>query len=156
MGRCKVAIALLSFALAIGCHAQVPPTNHVVDLSWTAPSGCTGCTFVISRAPAASGICPPSNASNYAPLNQNAPVSGTTYTDSSASGLNACYIAQTLQGAAVSVPSNTVGPLSVPANPLAPTLNNPTTAQSVAPQMQPSGIEVGQLSIPPMLKARLR
>ena len=115
--------------LSIGCsQAQVAPTSFQANLSWTAPSGCTtGCTYVASRITLASGTtsCPAANVAtpNYTPLNSASPATGTTFTDATAAGLTVCYIAQTEQGGAVSVPSNVVGPLVVPAGPLAPTLS---------------------------------
>lgn len=127
----KIAILAAAFVMAItvfGCHAQVPPTNHTVTLTWTAPTtGCssgTPCSYVLSRATiAAGGTCPTTSGTSYTPLNQSSPSTSTTYSDTTASGLVVCYIAQTEQGTAVSVPSNVAGPFTVPANPVAPALS---------------------------------
>jgi hypothetical protein len=125
--------------LAIGCsRAQVSPTNHTVTLSWSQATGCTAttCSYIISRATLASGVtaCPATDGTNYTPLNSAAPVSGTSYVDSGASGTNTCYVAQTKQGSAISVASNSAGPLNVPANPQAPVINS-TVADAVTPSI---------------------
>lgn len=133
-------LPLLLLAGALGCaHAQLPPTNHTVSLTWSAPAGCTSaapCTYVISRATVVAGTtaCPAPNLTtpNYTPLNQSAPATGLSYVDPTASGTTACYIAQTLQGSAISAPSNTTDPAVVPANPNAPSLGQPSVA-SLAP-----------------------
>jgi hypothetical protein len=131
------AMCVLLGWLSIGCsQAQVAPTGFKVNLSWTAPAGCTTaspCTFVASRITLAAGVtsCPAVNTAtpNYAPLNAASPSTGTTFADTTAPGLNVCYIAQTEQGGQVSAPSNVVGPFAVPASPLAPSL---TGNQAVA------------------------
>jgi hypothetical protein len=147
--------------LAVGCgHAQVTPTNHQVALSWSAPAasgtwaGCTTsapCTYIISRLNVTGTTCPAANVStlNYTPLNTSSPATTTSYNDTSASGLTACYIAQTEQGTAVSGPSNVAGPFVVPANPLAPSLTGAEAA--LAPPVVPVGDAVA-----PVLTARLR
>jgi hypothetical protein len=149
--------------LSVGCgHAQVTPTNHRVSLSWTAAAatgswaGCTTaspCTYVASRITLASGTtsCPAPNVTtpNYTPLNPSTAVSTTTFNDTAASGLTACYIVQTEQGSAVSGPSNTAGPLVVPANPLAPSITGSEAA--VAPLPVPVGNTAA-----PVLAAQLR
>ena len=134
--------AILALALIAGCaHSQVPPTVHTVTITITAPVGVTGATYVISRATGAS--CPATTGTAYTPLNQSAPISGTSYVDSAASG-SVCYIAQTVQGGAVSGPSNVAGPFVVPANPTAPVINGqsakndmpePTLAKNEVPQI---------------------
>ena len=137
--------ALFALALAAGaltaCHAQLPPTTHSVALTWTAPTSpaCNAaapCTYVISRATGTS-TCPAVNLTtpNYAPLNSSSPVSALTFTDTAAAGLTVCYIAQTLQGGAVSQPSNTAGPFVVPASPGAPSTPNGTVADMVQPAL---------------------
>ena len=132
--------AILALALIAGCaHSQVPPTVHSVTITITAPV--TGATYVISRATGAS--CPATTGTAYTPLNQSAPISGTSYVDSAASG-SVCYIAQTVQGGAVSGPSNVAGPFVVPANPTAPVITGqsakndmpePTLAKNEVPQI---------------------
>lgn len=128
----KYLFSMLALVISIGCHAQIPPTNHTVSLIWTAATTCgTGqpaCTYVISRAPATGTTCPATTGTTYTQLNQASPTTGTTYTDTTASGLSVCYIAQTLQSGGVSVPSNTAGPTTVQGNPTAPSLENPTVA----------------------------
>lgn len=133
-------------ALAAGCaHSQMPPTVHSVTITITPPSGASGAAYVISRA--TGSTCPVSTGSAYTPLNQSAPISGTSYVDSAAAGLSVCYIAQTVEGGAVSAPSNIVGPFVVPANPTAPSINGqsaknetpaalpgPTLAKNEVPQ----------------------
>lgn len=146
--------------ITTGCaHAQVTPTNHQVNLTWTAPAasgswgGCTTsapCTYEVSRIALTTGAtsCPAPNVAtpNYTPL---APATGTTFADTGATGLTACYIVQTEQGGAVSQPSNTAGPLVIPANPLAPSLtgNEATAAPLVMPLNE---------SPAPVLSAQLR
>lgn len=130
--KLKIFVFVAAVFAVIGCHAQVPPTNRTVTLTWTAPTTCTTaapCTFVISRATLAAGTttCPTTLTTNYTPLNQSAPTSALEYVDPSAAGTLDCYIAQTLQAGGVSQPSNTAGPVSVPTNPVAPSLNNPPT-----------------------------
>lgn len=141
--------------LFTGCaHAQVTPTAYQVDLSWTAPvasgtwAGCgnpSTCTYVVSRYTftATDKACPTPNTTtaNYTPLNAAAPVSVLTLNDTTASGTTACYIAQTEQGspAAVSQPSNVLGPLVVPGSPLAPALGGAAaTTADVKPLPLPS------------------
>lgn len=119
-------VGVLGFG-ALGCHGQLPPTNRVVNLSWSTPAAGSGwagcgsgqpvCTYVISRAPASGGICPATTGTAYTPLNASSPATGLTYTDAAAGGLTVCYVAQTLQSGAVSIASNSTGPLTVPGNP---------------------------------------
>ena len=117
-------------ALAAGCaHSQMPPTVHSVTITITPPSGASGAAYVISRA--TGSTCPVSTGSAYTPLNQSAPISGTSYVDSAAAGLSVCYIAQTVEGGAVSAPSNIVGPFVVPANPTAPSINGQSAKNDV-------------------------
>ena len=144
-------LALLSILLlpvVAGCQAP-PATNHVVNLNWTAPSsssswtGCTTaapCTYAIYRAPAdGSGVCPASTSSSYAEVtNPASRPSGTAFTDASAGGLTVCYIAETVQGASNSGPSNTTAAIAVPGTPTAPTLGNPTAAQNHLPMVRPA------------------
>jgi hypothetical protein len=132
----KICFVIASVFFIVGCHGQVPPTNHTVTLTWQAPAtGCTTsapCTYVLSRATVSGTTCPGTSGTTYTPLNQSNPVSALTYTDSTASGLTVCYIAQTMQGGAVSIPSNSAL-VTVPSNPLAPALGTPTTASSDPP-----------------------
>jgi hypothetical protein len=151
------ALALAAGALT-ACHAQVPPTSHSVDLTWTAPvpvsggvwqtpcgtaTGQSPCTYILSRITAANGAtgCPvPSGTITYTPINSSSPATGLTYIDSSVSGVTVCYIAQTVQLATTGSASNIAGPFTVPANPGAPTLGNGTVTKLDKPQppMPPS------------------
>ena len=137
MKKVLIAVAAAFAFISAGCHGQVPPTVHSVTITVTPPSGCTGCTYVISRAPASGSTCPVTTGTNYAPLNSSSPMTGTIYVDPNAAGLDVCYIGQTLEAGAVSQPSNTVGPFAVAANPLAPSLNG--TQAMAAPQVKPTG-----------------
>jgi hypothetical protein len=134
----KKLLLLLPFLALTACHAQLPVTTHSVALTWTAPTSpaCNAaapCTYVISRATGTT--CPAVNLTtpNYTPLNSSSPATGTSFTDTGAAGTSACYIAQTLQGGAVSVPSNTAGPFVVPASPGAPSTPNGTVADLIQP-----------------------
>ena len=153
----KFFLALAFIALAAGCKSQVPPSNHTVLLTWTAPAtGCsvsTPCAYVLSRATVTGTTCPATTGTAYTPLNQSAPVSALTYTDSTASGLSVCYIAQTVQGSAVSFPSNTAF-IVVPANPLAPALGSPTTSFNDVPVLQSYPEILMSIASPGNLKAR--
>lgn len=143
----KTMLALLAVVMAstMGCHAQAPVTQHSVDLAWTAPIPVTGgvwqvacgtganqspCTYLISRATmTTAGPCPAVSTSgtpNYVVLNTASPATGLVYTDSSATGI-VCYVAQAVQNATTGGPSNMVQ-LTVPANPGAPVMSNPTVA----------------------------
>lgn len=137
MKKVLIAVAAAFAFISAGCHGQVPPTVHSVTITVTPPAGCTGCTFVISRAPVSGSACPTSTGTAYTPLNQSSPLTGTSYVDSTSAGLDVCYIGQTLEGGAVSQPSNTVGPFAVAANPSAPSLNG--TQATAAPQVKPIG-----------------
>lgn len=150
------ALALSAGALT-ACHAQVPPTTHSVALTYQAPVPVSGgiwqtpcgtatgespCTYILSRIAVAAGAtgCPvPSGTITYTPLNSSSPATGLTYTDSSATGA-VCYIAQAVQLGTIGGPSNTAGPLTVPANPGAPTMGNGTVTKLDKPQapMPPS------------------
>jgi hypothetical protein len=141
MKRILATFAMLAFPL-IGC-AQLPPTSHSAQLSWTAPSatatwiGCTAalpCTYAIGRAAQSGGSCPSVTGTNYVVINGPSYTSGLTYSDPTPGAW--CYIAQTLQGSAVSSPSNTAT-ATVPGNPTAPSLGNPAIA-SALPMPQPA------------------
>lgn len=151
--------SLFLFA-ALGCHAQVTPTPQKnVDLSWTAPvqPACTTaapCTYDVSRITLAAGTstCPAPNVTtpNYTPLNSANPVSGTTYTDTSAVGLTTCFIVQTVQGGQVGQPSNTAGPFVVPSLPGIPGVPSGSVADLKQPALpQPT------LDSAPVLTAKL-
>lgn len=165
-GRGRMAAFALALGLlAVGCgHAQVTPTSYQVDLAWVAPvasgswlgcgTGQPACSYVMSRLTVAAGAtaCPAVNLStpNYAPLNTATPAAGLTFVDTGAVGTTACYIVQTLQGTAVSNPSNVAGPLVVPASPLAPTLSAPTAVADAKPLAVPTGKDA------PVLTATVR
>lgn len=84
----QLAIAIAFLALAVGCSGQVPPNPT-------------------------SYSCPSSSGTAYTPLNQSSPTTSLTYTDSKPSAAVYCYIAQSVAGSQVSVPSNTAGPFTV-------------------------------------------
>ena len=125
-----VAVLLVS----VGCHGQVPPaSNHVVNLTWTAPTpsgswtGCTTaapCVYGVYRCSASASTCASTTNTAWSEITSaTTRVSGTSYSDSSANGLTAYYVVKTFQGTASSDPSNMAGPLTVPAVPLAPNVN---------------------------------
>ena len=129
---------ILALALTAGCaHSQVPPTVHSVTITITPPSGASGAAYVISRA--TGSTCPGTTGASYTPLNQSAPTTGTSYVDTTAAGLSVCYIAQTVQGGAVSAPSNVAGPFVVPANPTAPSINGQSAKNDVPSVIMSSG-----------------
>ena len=137
------ALVCVMTATAIGCHSQVPPNPT---------------TFT----------CPSTSGTAYTPLNQSSPSTGLTFSEKPASGTY-CYIAQSVNGSVVSVPSNTAGPLTVASGQtaslswsapttgptptgyvisratassstiLAPALGQGTVARLVKPALQPSG-----------------
>jgi hypothetical protein len=169
-GKTILAFAALVAAVApLGCHSQVPPSpNPSVNLTWTAPAGCTSsaaCTYVISRATVPSGTtaCPATTGTTYTPLNQSSPTTGTTYTDSSPTAL-VCYTAQTVQNNLTSVASaasNSGAPLAVPVVPLAPGAPSATaTADLVKPELNPRPLEQlarnDSLAAPIMVRATIR
>lgn len=57
--------------------------------------------------------CPATNASLYAPLNQASPATTTTYTDTKPAAGVYCYVAQSVNGNGVSLPSNVAGPFTL-------------------------------------------
>lgn len=129
-----LALALFAVASVAGCHGQIPPpTTHVVNLTLTPPASCTTaspCTFAFYRCSGSSSACADTTNTAWSEITSpTTRVSGNSYTDSNASGLTAYYAAVTFQGTAHSGPSNIVGPLTIPASPLAPTVNG-TTAQA--------------------------
>jgi hypothetical protein len=140
---------LILATAALGCHAQVPPTTYSVSLTWTAPAasgswaGCgTGqpaCSYVLSRASVASGTtaCPATTGSNYTPLNQSAPATGTSYSDASATG-SVCYVAQTVQSGAYSQPSSPSNVIVVPGLPSAPGIPGGTATETQAQMETPA------------------
>ena len=89
----KYLAVLELLALAIGCHAQQPPTPYY--------------------------SCPASTGTAYAALNGGttgvSALTGTTYTDTTAAGTTVCYIVQSQYQGGVSNPSSTVL-ITVPAN----------------------------------------
>lgn len=138
----KKLLATLAFlALAIGCKAQIPPaTTHTVVLTWTAPvanstwTGCTTsapCVYAIYRCSGSATACGDTTNSAWSEITTSTTrVSGTTYTDATASGLTAYYAAVTYQGTAHSGASNTAGPFVVPGSPLAPQLGAGSVAEN--------------------------
>jgi hypothetical protein len=139
----RMLVALFAVAALAGCaHSQMPPTTHSVALTWTAPTSpaCNAaapCTYVLSRISVSGTTCPAVNVTtpNYSPLNSANPVSSLSYTDTAAAGLTVCFVAQTLQGGAVSQPSNAAGPFVVLPTPGAPSTPNGTVADLVQPPL---------------------
>jgi hypothetical protein len=124
----KSYLVLALAALSVyACHGQVPPTVSQVTITVpTVPTGCTTaapCTFVYSQATVASATatCPATTGTTYTPLNQSSPSTGTAYTFQPPSGF-ICIIGQTLQSSLTSVPGNVIGPLTIPAQPTAPSI----------------------------------
>lgn len=124
----KMFVALTAVvALAVGCHAQMPPTLHSATLTWqaTTSGGTAPYKYVMSSIaiPNGSIACPLPNVllPNYAPLNSASPVAALTFTDTSATGKTVCYTVQAVDSlAAVSLPSTAAGPFAVPTAPAAP------------------------------------
>lgn len=150
--------ALLAIA-TVGCHGQIPPpTTHVVNLTITAPAGCTTsspCTYAIYRCSASASACADTTNTAWAEITNSANrISGTSYTDSSASGLTAYYAALTYQGASHSGASNVVGPLSVPPSPLAPVVNGTTAQGDQKPlkAIEPGDPQVAKLELKAVVK----
>src|SRR6185312_55156 len=137
-------LPLLLLLLPLAACGQMPPSSWQVSLTWTAPApagswaGCgvgqPSCTYVVSRAILASGVttCPATTGVAYTPLNQSSPATGTVYNDTTASGQTACFLVQTLQGGAVSQPSNVAGPFVVPGSPLPPNVQGNLVAGNSA------------------------
>lgn len=170
-----VALAILAMA-AIGCHSQLPPTHsYNVIWTWGAPSagqgwpGCsTGspCTYVVSiiALPAGTSGCPPPTGTNYvAQQTATTGVSGTTYTQTNATGLTECGVIQAIwQGStsAWSAPSDNGVPRAVPSLPLAPGTPSTNAQQAVNdsyPRMDnpaPKG-ELAKLSLPMRMTSRV-
>jgi hypothetical protein len=137
--------------ISAGCKAQLPtPTSYVVNLTWVAPVPASGstwvgcvsaspCSYVVSRCAGSAATCVTSNSAAWTQLNQASPAIGTSYTDSTAAGLTAYYVVNTVQTGAnpgTSGPSNETTAQVVPASPLAPTLGAPTlTASLVKPAL---------------------
>ena len=142
----KAVFACVMLCFALGCRGQLPPTTSQVTLGGAVPSagggwlGCgagqSACTFVFSRAAVTGATCPAATGGVYAPLNSAAPATSLAYVDPTVGTF--CYVAQTLQSSNVSVPSNTVGPFTVLASPLAPAITGQTTTASlVRPALAP-------------------
>lgn len=149
-------LALAFGWLTAGCRGQVPPaTTHVVNITITPPAGCTGCTYAIFRCSLSASACgDTSNVAWSEITSASTRISGTSYTDSTASGLTAYYVAETYQSGAHSGPSNTVGPLVVPASPLAPVVNG-VTAGIVKPALKaidPGDPQVAKLELKAVVK----
>lgn len=147
---------------AFGCHAQVAPTTFAVALTVTPnASVCTSsqpCQYLYSRQTLTAGAnsCGATTGANYAVLNSGA-LTGTTFTDSSASGLTVCYTAQseqtsgTYQGAPCTTAAPCIsvaatppaGPFAVPGQIGAPSISGSTStvSENSPPAMpQPTGV----------------
>jgi hypothetical protein len=128
MKKFFLALSLVALTLSAGCRAQVPPTNHTVQLSCTPPASADSTyKYVFSVGTSAAGP--------FTPLNQASPTTTCAYTDGTSAGKTVYYIAQSVSGGAVSVQSNVAGPAVVPANPLAPALGNPAVALETKPAL---------------------
>lgn len=159
----KNGIFALLALVVVGCAhpgvTQVPPSPPpTVTLTWTAPSGCSSCTYVISRTTGTTS-CP---TSGYTPLNQSSPASGTTYTDSAPpTGVSVCYLAQAVLVGLTgqpSAPSNGGTPLAVPVYPGTPGSPNASAVASLAPPLKPNAMpaqEYGFEASPTTLTATL-
>lgn len=135
MKRIFATLTILALALAAGCHAQVPPASpgYNVNLTATAPvptgnwAGCTAsapCTYAVYRA--AGATCPVTSSTAWSEITNAASRPSTpAFTDTTATGLTACYDMETVQSGQNSAPSNVAGPVIVPGIPLAPTLGTP-------------------------------
>ena len=143
-----------------GCHAQAPPASpgYNVNLAWGAPqatagwTGCAGvagsaagaaqCTYAVYAETLASGsTCDPYTSANFKEITNPAsrPVT-TSFVDTNSTGLDECYLVETVQTSANSGPSNIVN-LIVPGVPLAPSLSAPTAAQAaleLSPKASPA------------------
>lgn len=83
--RCALMLAM--GCLAVGCRAQIPVNPTVYT-------------------------CPVTTGTAYTPLNQTTPATGTSYSDTTATAGEWCYIAQSVLGGQSSAPSNTAGPVN--------------------------------------------
>lgn len=146
----KNGIFALLALVVVGCAhpgvTQVPPSPPpTVTLTWTAPAGCSSCTYVISRTTAAT-TCPQSG---YTPLNQSSPASGTTYTDSAPpTGVSVCYLAQAVLVGLTgqpSAPSNGGTSLAVPVYPGTPGSPNAMAVAELAPPLKPDAKAAQQM-----------
>ena len=128
----------------VGCaHAgQLPPTpGYNTVWTWTAPSPCSGCTYVISTLSLASGTaCPPSTGSNYTPQQTvTTGVSATTWTQTNTTGLTLCAVAQTIQGGQTSAASAQSAAVVNPTLPSAPGVPSGNSAVAIsAPPLMPN------------------
>lgn len=171
MKALRIALSLVFGILAVGCHAQMPPTVHSVDLTYLAPVPVSGglwqtpcgtaapCTYVMSRITVTNGTpgCPlPSATAVYTPLNSSTPATGLAYTDSGVSGITACYLVQAIQLGTTGNPSNTAGPFVVPANPGAPTLGAGTVAEIEQPALPPTADTQVASELTPVLRGHVR
>lgn len=135
-----LAVAILSLAAVCGCRGQIPPAStHVVNITITPPSSCTAaspCTYAIFRCSASATACGDTTNVAWTEITSSSTrISGTSYTDNNAAGLTAFYAAETYQSGGHSGASNIVGPLAVPASPLAPVVNG-ATADLVKPALK--------------------
>jgi endoglucanase len=105
----KRLVSLAAFLLLCALTAEA---QHSVVLAWTASTD-TGSTYDIYRL---SGACPTGTPSGFTLLNT-APITGTTYTDSTVTPGTYCYYATAVLGGQQSVPSNTVSVVILPAPP---------------------------------------
>lgn len=162
----KTIFLLAAALISAGCHGQVPPAStHVVDVTWTAPTataGWTGCTttapcvYAVYRCTDTAANCASTSSTSWKEITTPASrPSSTSFTDSNAAGLTAYYNVETVQGSANSAPSNTVGPLTVPAAPGAPSLGNPAIASNSPERALPQESQLAKLN-PVSLMARVR
>ena len=157
----KYAIATLTFLMmaATGC-AQHATTLNVADLTIIPPAGATSTyVYVFSRVTVTGTTCPVPSTGTYTMLNDSAATASPTFTDPAA-GLKVCYVAQSkdtsISPAAYSFPSNAVGPLTVPANPLAPSLSAIPAVNSVEmvkPTLIPAPKAIPAKAINPQMAA---
>jgi hypothetical protein len=109
MKRLLYLVPLFAALLAVPARAQ----SHSVALSWTAPTD-PGVNYNVYRL---AGSCPASGTAGAFVKINTAPVTSTSYTDSTvALGTSCYYVTATLNGAE-SVPSNTVSGVVLPGAP---------------------------------------
>lgn len=134
----NILLIIGAFGLLAGCKSgsgQVPPASPgaVVNLGWSTPTGCSAtapCTYTVYRDVITGTTCDPTTSTNWKQVTAT-PLTVTSYSDSTAAGLIACYSGETLQSGQNSAPSAVAGPFTVPGSPTAPAITG-TVATAVA------------------------
>jgi hypothetical protein len=158
----QILVALIPLLiLSEGC-AQVPPASkgYNVTVTATAPvasgnwAGCTTtnpCVYAVYRCSLGTA-CTSTTSTGWAEVTTaTTRPSSPSYVDSTATGLNAYYNMETIQGTQNSAPSNVVL-VAVPGIPLAPTLGTPTAANLAKPALPLVNEDTKELAsnIPPL------